>query len=244
MSNELTVPQNSGAVAEPATSDLPGGVEQGGFASLPANSARKAEIEAIMRSDFARYEDEGLDKEYRALLQAEIEAVNPDAGTPTAPTPADNARTLLCSSQAGQKLVYEWERMGGFRTHLANVQKDIGAIVRDLGNNRVQRVFLERFNRSVPVAAEVALIDEIASGALGYVAQATQGEIDLFKTTPAGKLLAQEWGTYVPEKVATLRARAARMTERMDEDDAADFWDWFSELETPVIMKIYRRMAG
>ncbi|MEI9414727.1 hypothetical protein [Mesorhizobium sp. Cs1321R2N1] len=243
MSNDLITSQNSGAVAEPATSDLPGGVEQGGFASLPANSARKAEIEAIMRSDFSRYEDEGLDKEYRALIQAEIEAVNPDAGTPTAPTPADTARNSLCSSAAGQKLVYEWERMGGFGTHLANVQKDIGAIVRSVGGNREQRVFIETFSRSVPHSVEIALMDEFASG-IPYVQPAGQAEIDIFSKTPAGKLLVQEWGSYAPEKVAIMRTRTLRLVQAMDEDDAADFWAWFDGLETATIMKIFRQLAG
>src|SRR5689334_12341135 len=106
MSNELIKTENPGAGgAGPATDEGgAGGAGQGGFASLPANATRKAEIEAIMRTDFARYEDEGLDKEYRALLQGELEAANPEAGNPTAPMPADASRTVLCSSLEGQKL--------------------------------------------------------------------------------------------------------------------------------------------
>lgn len=246
MANELTISENSGAASGPATSEgNTGGAGQGGFASLPANPTRKAEIEAIMKTDFARYEDEGLDKEYLALLQGEIEAVNPDAGNPTAPAPANDVRTLLCGSQAGQKLVYEWERAGGFKAHLENVQREVGAIVKGVGGNREQRAFMERFSRSVPAGAELAMMDEIASGAPGYVQPASAAEVAAFASAgPAGKLMVSEWGSDAPTKVAILRSRAQRMNGYMDEDDAADFWAWFEDLDTAHITKIYRKLAG
>lgn len=245
MSNELTVSENSGAgSASPATGEgLAGGVARVGYASLPADPARKAEIEAIMKTDFHRYESDGLDKEYRALLQGEIEAVNPEAGNPTAPMPADASRTVLCSSQEGQKLVWEWERMGGFRMILAGVQKDVGEIVKEAGNNLHQRAFMERFVQSVPPAVEVALMDEFASGA-PWAPPASHGEIDLFASMPAGKIMVQLWGAEAAERVGILRKRAARLVDSLTEDEEADLWAWFDGLDTHVITKIYRKMAG
>ncbi|TPJ85520.1 hypothetical protein FJ434_16475 [Mesorhizobium sp. B2-5-13] len=244
MANELTVSQNSGAELEqaPATSDLAAG-DQGGFASLPADASRKAVIQAIMRTDIDRYYAEGLDREYAALLQAETEGGNPDAGNPTAPMPADDARVSLCSSQAGQKLVYEWERMGGFKAHLSNVQKDVGAIVRETGNNRAQRVFMEEFSRSVPQSVEIAIMDEVASGR-PYVQPAGQAEIDIFANRPAGKILVQSWGSEAPEKVAILRTRALRIVQSISEDDAACLWAWLDDQDTAVVVKIFRQLAG
>ncbi|TGR22404.1 MULTISPECIES: hypothetical protein [unclassified Mesorhizobium] len=245
MSNEIVISENPGAAgAGSATGEgLTGGAARVGFASLPADPTRKAEIEAVMRSDFARYESEGLDQEYAALLQGEIEAANPDAGKPTAPMPADASRATLCSSVEGQRLVYDWSRDGAFQTRLANVQKDVGEIVREAGNNRRQRAFMERFTQEVPAAVEVALMDEFATGA-PWSTPASSGEIDLFATTPAGKIMVQHWGAEAAEKVGVLRQRAARLTDMLDEDSAADLWAWFENLDTHVITKIYRKMAG
>jgi hypothetical protein len=229
---------------EPATSDLAGGVERAGFASLPADSARKAEIEAIMRTDFDRYESEGLDREYRALIEAEIVAVDPNAGNPTQAMAAADSRIQLCGSVEGQNLVMAWEQMGGFNTHLNNVQNHVGKLVRNIGDNRAQRAFMERFDRSVPDAARLAVYDEIAAGAPTFVQPATEGEVAKFATTPAGKAMVDEWGSDAAENVAKLRARAARLTEQMYEDEAEDFWDWFEDLGTDTIITIYRRMAG
>ncbi|RWM04567.1 MAG: hypothetical protein EOR68_02855 [Mesorhizobium sp.] len=244
MSNELTISNPGAGSAGPAT-DVggAGGAGQGGFASLPPNATRKAEIEAIMRTDFARYEDEGLDKEYRALLQGELEAANPERANPVAPMPADASRTVLCGSVEGQKLVSEWERMGGFRVILAGVQKDVGEIVKEAGNALHQKAFMERFSLSVPVEVEVALMDEFASG-VPWAPPASQGEIDLFATTAAGKIMVQLWGAEAAEKVGILRKRAARLVDALTEDEEADLWAWFGGLDTHVITKAYRKLAG
>ncbi|RWB77484.1 MAG: hypothetical protein EOQ50_05350 [Mesorhizobium sp.] len=245
MSNDLVISENPGAGgAGSATGEgLTGGAARVGFASLPANPTRKAEIEAIMRADFDRYESEGLDQEYRALLQGEMEAVNPEAGTPTAPMPVEASRMVLCSSQEGQKLVYEWERMGGFRTVLAGVQKDVGEIVKEAGSALRQRSFMERFTQSVPAAVEVALMDEFASGT-PWAPPASQAEVDLFATTPAGKIMVQHWGAEAAERVGILRKRAARLVDSLTEDEEADLWAWFGGLDTHVITKVFRTMAG
>ncbi|CDX58573.1 conserved hypothetical protein [Mesorhizobium plurifarium] len=245
MSNELTISENSGAATGPATGEGgAAGAMQEVTASIPANASRKAEIEAVMKTDFDLYESSGMAAEYRALLQAEVEAANPEAGNPTAPMPADASRTLLCGSLAGQQLVYAWERMGGFNVHLQNVQRTVGDIVRGAGNNLRQRYVMETFSKSVSVAAECALMDEIASGAPTFIPPASDAEVSMFRATPAGTQMVSEWGKDAPEKVAILRARAQRMTGYMDPDDAADFWAWFQTLETPMIVQIYRKMAG
>ncbi|TIL43412.1 hypothetical protein [Mesorhizobium sp.] len=197
-----------------------------------------------MRTDFAAYENTGLSREYLEILEAEQAEINPDSVNPTRPMDADRSRNSMCSSEAGRKLVSDWEQMGGFRVHLGNVQRDVGEMVRAAGGNREQRIFLENFSRSVPMGAEIALIDEIAAGRGLYVAPASSAEIKLFASTPAGRTLMEEWGSVAAERVAMLRSRAARMTANMSEDESADFWTWFDNLEPGPVAAIFRKLAG
>ncbi|MER9936140.1 hypothetical protein [Mesorhizobium sp. M0088] len=244
MSNELTISENSGAASgSSATEGLTGGGERAGFASLPVNPTRKAEIASIMATDIHRYYDEKLDREYAALLEAERAEINPDLVNPTRPMDAEQSRNSLCSSEAGRRLVSDWDELGGFRAHLANVQRDAADMVRPLGGNREQRVFMERFDRHVPEPARYAVYAEIASGTL-YATPASPAEVKHFATTSAGKLLVAEWGSSAPERVAMLRARAKRMTDAMTEEDADEFWTWFDELPPATAMSIFRKMAG
>jgi hypothetical protein len=245
MSNELTISGNPGAAgAGSATGEgLTTGAERAG-ASLPAGTGRKAEIERAMREDFDAYESSGMAAEYRQILQDEIEAANPNAGVPTTPLSPDAARAALCSSVEGQRLVYDWSRDGAFPTRLANVQRDIGEIVREAGNALRQRHFMERFSQNVPVAVEVALMDEIATGAPSWVRPASQAEIDLFAVKPAGKALVQFWGDEAPQRVAILRTRALRLVERLDEDAAADLWAWLDGLDNAMVMKIFGKLSN
>lgn len=245
MSTEIAVSEKSGAGgAGSATDGLASRGGQAGFASLPANPVRKAEIEHLMRSDFARYENEGLSREYQALLEAEQMEVDPDSLPATRPLAADVSRTEMCGSEAGRKLVSAWDQMGGFSAHLANVQRDVGEMVRSIGTVRAQRAFMERFDRDVPIAARLALYDEIAAGRNAYVEPATPGQVKHFAATPAGAILVAEWGSWAPEKVAMLRSRAARLQASMDEDDAFTFWDWFDHLEAGPVVAIFRNLAG
>jgi hypothetical protein len=86
-------------------------------------------------------------------------------------------------------------------------------------------------------------MDEIATGAPTWVQPATSGEVELFKTTVAGKMLADMWKGDAPELVGTLRARARRLNDVLG-DDAADLWEWLDSLPSPVVIKIFSKMAG
>ena len=244
MSNELTISENSGAApGGPATSEgLATGAEQAG-ASLPAGAGRKAEILRAMSTDIDRYYAEGLDREYAQILEAEQVEVNPDAVAPTRPMDADESRIALCGSDAGRRLVSDWESMGGFKAHLANVQRTASDIVRTVGGNREQRVFMEHFDREIPEAARYSVYAEIASGAPTFVVPASPAEVDKFKATPAGGALVAEWGSDSAEMVAILRSRARRLNDTMSEDDAHEFWFWLDGLEPAQAAAIFRKMA-
>lgn len=244
MSNDIVTTSDSGAERWTATENLSTGPTSGDASPRVSSPGRKAEIEMIRATDFDLYESQGLDREYRAILEQELVAADPGAGNPTESMPADMSRNALCGSVEGQKLVRDWDRMGGFNTHLANVQKDAGAIVRAVGDNRAQRAFMERFDRSVPEAARLAVYDEIASGPPTFVVPATDSEVRLFAKTEAGAALVAEWGSDTPERVATLRKRAANLNERMYDDEAESFWSWLENLDPSAAKAVFRKLAG
>ncbi|TPJ50632.1 hypothetical protein [Mesorhizobium sp. B2-6-4] len=244
MSNELTTSENPGAAgAGSATGEgLTTGAEQAGFASLPAGAGRKAEIQHVMRTDIDRYYADGMDREYAQILQSEQATINPDSVNPTQPMDAEQSRISLCSSDAGRRLVSDWDEMGGFRAHLVNVQRTASDIVRTIGGNREQRVFMEHFDRDVPETARIATYAEIAAGP-AYVMPATPNEVKSFEATPAGSVLVAEWGSDAAQNVAQLRARAKRLTDALDEDDAHEFWFWLDEQTPATAAAIFRKLV-
>lgn len=123
-----------------------------------ATATRKSEIEKVMRADIDRCFREGLDRELAGLIEDEEAEADPDIGDPTSPMAPDVSRNALCGSHARQALVDEWTSLGGLRPHLEAVQRDVGGIVRELGDNRSQRVFMAKFDRDVPEAARYAML--------------------------------------------------------------------------------------
>ena len=246
MSNELAHYQDLGGMAESFPENLPGAVEtrRPVASGRPASGSRKAEIEQIMNTDFARYESEGLNREYLAILESEMLQVDPDAGTPTRPMLANESRNQLAETPAGMKLVMSWERMGGFATHLANAQKSAGEIVRSIGGNRAQRAFMERLDRELPEGARMALYNELSAGANMFAPPAGSAEIAAFAKTAAGAVLVPEWGTQAAEKVTVIRKRASRLVENMDDFEEYEFWEWFEGLDTEIATTIIRKFAG
>lgn len=244
MANDIIISNSGAGGVASVPEQLPGSVAQhDGVASrTPQPASRKAEIEAIMRTDFDRY-DRDYRNEYQQILEDELAGADPDSGNPTRPMAVDVSRASLCGSAAGQRLVMDWERMGGFGTHLANVQRTAGEIVRSVGGNREQRVFLENFSREVSTDAEAAIMDELATGAPSFVLPASDGEVKLFASTQAGKEMVAEWGIHAPDKVAQIRQRAQRLTTTMSAEDAEDFWFWFEGLDVATVKNIYKRMV-
>lgn len=246
MSNDIVVHEDPGAGREgPATDSHAGGVGGAGLASSPvADLARMAEIDAIMRTDFSRYEREGLDREMLALMQAQIEADNPDAGTPTVPMAVDMSRSVMQQTAEGRRLVDEWTKWGGFGPRLGIAQKHAGEIVRAIGGTREQRVFLENFGRDVPEAARIEVYSELSAGPPTFVTQASPQEVSLFAKTPVGKALVAEWGPNAADHVAVLRFRAERLMGAIYEDEADTFWDWLEGLDSKVVATIFKKMAA
>lgn len=238
MSNDLIQSETSGAAGVgPATEDLPGGGEGHGFASGAPTAARRAEIHRIRNTDIDRYFAEGLDREELGHIKSEMGQV-----TPTDPMDWQESRNEMSTTPDGAKIAYEWDGMGGFKLHLGRVQERVGAMVRDLGNDRSQRVFMESFDRSLSDRARYVIYDEIAAGAPSFVTPASEADLERFGSNPVGSELLEEWGTDAPQKVAAVWRRVERLKEQLG-DEANDFFTWFETLSPGQAKAIVGRVV-
>ena len=232
----------SGAASSglPATGGLAGGWSEQGAASpgLPS-SARKAEIEAVMKSDFDLYQ-RTMSREYRAILEAEQEEIAPDTVDPLRPMHWEDARGELSQSHAGLALIRDWEGMGGFRRQHEYAQAGAKEIVKGFETVREQRAFMERFDRDLPESARYAIYAAIASGKPSYYEPANQTVVAEFTQTDVGRDLAKEWGHDAPAKIGLLRKRMERLFEVISYEDQVEFRDWFDALPKGQITTVIR----
>lgn len=229
MSNDL-VQSNSGAAVsgEAATESLPGG--GGSDASHAPSAARRAEIDRVRRTDIDRYFAEGMDREELSYLRAEL-----GQETVTDPLPVEQARAELSATPDGARIVSEWERMGGFKLQLQRVQSAVGRMIRNMGDDRAQLAFVERFDRALSDRAQAVVYDEIVAGAPTWADPASTSDLERFASSPVGAELLDEWGSDGPVRVATVWNRVNRLRDALD-DEADDFFRWFDDL-SPVEAK-------
>lgn len=235
MSNELVV---SGSSFTPA-------VETGGV--MPSadgpefmrtySPERKAEIERIRDTDINRYFAEGLDRELLAMMREDTGEVGP-----TDPMPVETSRSLMSETPEGARLVMDWERMGGFRHQLAQIQKTVGGMVRDLGGAREQRVFMERFDRALPEPIRYAIYNQLAMGVPSFVVPVEKAQVDEFARHEVGADLVREWGSDAPETIAKIWKRMDNLRAAIG-DDFELFSDWFNNLDKPQMRRVLQFIA-
>jgi hypothetical protein len=187
--------------------------------------ARRAEIERIRTTDIDRYFAEGLDKELLSYIRE-------DLGADNALDFLDHreSRQQLSESKAGRKLVLDWERSGGFQTRLAFVQKSVAGLVSSLGDEREQRAFMERFDRSVPEEIRYLIFDLIADNLSGgYVTPATPAEIKAFEESgsPSPEIV-KEWGSEAPERLARIWRKIEYM--KLTRADLSPIFEWLNAI--------------
>lgn len=241
MSNELTI-SNSPAPASssgPVDSGFSHGNDNGSAAVIHGDLAtRKAEIEQIMRSDFHRYEMEYAG-EYLQILKEEMGEIRVTDLMHT-----DASRSEMTKTEAGRELVRAWDRYGGFRTHLETVQKEVTGLVSSLGNERAQRAFMERFDRSLSEPIRYAIYQTIAMGAPTFVVPANDADMTVFAENQVGKELVSEWGTDAPTKVATIWKRCDAVLEHLSEHEQFAVMAWFGKLPDEQMKTICKMLAG
>lgn len=232
----------SGAASSglPATGGLAGGWSGEGAASpgIPS-SARKAEIERVMKEDFDLY-DRTMSREYRAILEAEQEELAPDTVDPLRPMHWEDARGELSQTNAGRALVSDWERMGGFRRQHEYAQAGAREIVKGFDTIREQRAFMERFDRDLPESARYAIYAVLASGLPSYSEAANQTVVAEFTQTDVGRELANEWGHDAPAKIGLFRKRIERLFETISPEDEHEFRDWLDGLPKKQIITVIK----
>ncbi|WP_154720411.1 hypothetical protein [Ciceribacter sp. T2.26MG-112.2] len=241
MSNELAI-SNSPAPAPssgPVDSGFSHGNDNGSAAVIHGDLAtRKAEIEQIMRTDFHRYEME-YSREYLQILKTEMGEVSA-----TDLMAVDESRNQMTQTEAGRELVRSWERYGGFKAHLSNVQKQVSGLVSALGNERAQRAFMERFDRSLPEPIRYAIYENIALGAPTFVVPAADEDMTVFAEDAVGKALVSEWGSDAATKVATIYKRCDAVLENLNEHEQFAVMAWFGNLPDAQMKTICKLLAG
>lgn len=224
---------NSGAAegGTPSTEYAPTG-GSGGFASPAASAGRRAEIEAIMRSDIESYHAQGLDREYAAILANDVAEVDPDKFDAARPMHWEDGRRDLSLSALGRALVQEWSEHGAFRPRYERVQKEALDVVRAIGaSNRERLVFTENFDRCLTEGTRLAVYREIAAGAPGYVEPVDEDGLWKFGKGDVGQELLGEWGTDAPVRVATFWMRVNRLKQMAGSEGFREFCEWFDLLK-------------
>ncbi|MDE4620637.1 hypothetical protein [Sinorhizobium meliloti] len=196
---------------------------------------RRAEIERIRDTDIERYFAEGLDRELLAITREELGDVGP-----TEPMQADVSRSLMCKTEEGRELVRSWDSLGGFRMQLERLQRQVGSLVKEVGSDRHQRAFMERFDRSLPEPVRYAIYESLAMGPPTYVQPVSRDAVKEFTAGTIGADLVAEWGAWAPELIATIWKRVDMLKQRIGDDGMEDFKDWFgtlSDFETKAVLR-------
>ncbi|XNY07193.1 hypothetical protein ACMFL9_27365 [Sinorhizobium meliloti] len=200
---------------------------------------RRAEIERIRDTDIERYFAEGLDKELLSITREELGEVGP-----TEPMQADVSRSLMCETEEGRELVRSWESLGGFRMQLQRLQGQVGSLVKQMGSDRHQRAFMERFDRALPEPVRYRVYEALAMGPPTYVEPATREAVKEFTAGAVGAELAAEWGIWAPEMIATIWKRVENLKQQIGDDGMEDFKVWFGSLPDPEAKAVLRFISG
>ncbi|TAV04040.1 hypothetical protein ELI39_01445 [Rhizobium ruizarguesonis] len=235
MTRELVQFEGSNAPASDGGAALP---EAEGQAFISRSTGRRAEIEHIRNTDFDRYERENLARELIALTEVET-----GTAAPTVPMPAEVSRSQMLETPEGAQFVMDMERFGGFRTQLQRLQGAIGGLVRDLGDERAQRVFMERFDRSFPEPLRYTIYNHLVIGVPSFVVPVTADKVKEFAAGDPGRELVREWGSDAPETIAKIWKRVENLKAAIGEDGMDIFKDWFNSLEIPHMKRVLQFIA-
>ncbi|MBX5148062.1 hypothetical protein [Rhizobium lentis] len=238
MTRELAQFEGSNTPAPDGGNVLPE-AESRAFARVsPDPGARRAEIEHIRNTDFDRYERENLARELVTLTEHET-----GKATPTAPMPVEMSRSQMLETPEGAQFVMDMERFGGFRTQLQRLQSAIGGMVRDLGDERAQRVFMERFDRSFPEPLRYSIYNQMVMGVPSFVVPVAADRVKEFAAAEPGRELVREWGSDAPETIAKIWKRIENLKAVIGEDGMDIFKDWFNSLEIPHMKRVLQFIA-
>lgn len=191
-----------------------------------AGGSRMDEIDAVMLSDIVRYRREAMDAERLQLLKDERGEI-----VPTEPLPAKESQKQLSATEAGRSLIKEWTSRGRtFEVSLAAAQREAGKFVRSLGDDRAQRAFMERFDRSMPELLRFSIYEMLLScGDNAHVKPADEEGVEHFCEDTAGAALVAKWGREAPVKIARIWKRSEYL-KMLTGDDISPLLAWYETL--------------
>jgi hypothetical protein len=196
------------------------GAAEGGSGIGVSGGMSRQDIEHIRNTDFDRYEREGLSNKLVSMDRIE----RGDVVSMAAP----EARSQMESTAAGRELVQSWMGTGGFEPRLKELQQNVSAAIRDIGDTRAQRVFVERFDRAIPQDAQYAVYEVISTRAPDYPEPATADEVEQFRQDPVAGKMADRWGDETPAKLARIMWRVDRLQEMAGE--IGPLMQWYETL--------------
>ncbi|MBB3288752.1 MULTISPECIES: hypothetical protein [unclassified Rhizobium] len=231
MSNDLVV--SSGALP---TADNPS--SEAHHVPPSTSSLTRAEIERIRDTDIDRYFAEGLDRRLLRITAAEMGSTEP-----TEFMPVNESRSAMMETSEGAQLVMQLERMGTFNHQIQQIQNTIASFVRDLGDHRHQKAFMERFDQAIPEAVRYRIYMQIAMGAPSFVVPVGDDDIEHFSSKEAGKSLVSEWGSRAAEGIAIVWKRMDYLHAEIGSEPMGFVVDWFESLVPSLQKRLLKFIA-
>jgi len=210
------------------------------IAPADMGGGRIAEIEHVRNTDIDRYWREGLDKEYGHYLRDSMGQV-----APTDHMDAKESHQRLSATEAGQALVRQWSSSGrSFEASLVAAQREAGKFVRALGDDRAQRAFMERFDRSMPELLRFSIyVMLITCGDNAFVRPADAEGIAHFSQDTAGAALVEKWASDAGMKIARIwrRAEYLKMLTGGEIEPLMNWYDQLTDKEATSVLEYAAR---
>jgi hypothetical protein len=191
-----------------------------------------------MRTDRARYEREGHDARFLALLRER-------EGTDEAPAEAEAWRATpeQARRDLSPEVVAELERTGNFADGLRGLQDEIMDMLASVNEGGQLNDFVAAFE-GLPDRLQHAVELELARGPMTFAPLASDADIAALEALEEGPALLEAWGGAAPRKLGVACARYQRVKSGLSAADAAHL-DYFVDHATPVERAaIFWHLAG
>lgn len=189
-------------------------------AKVDAKSAELLALEKRIQNDRAGYfKDEKAQERYRQLLASSGEQMAPAGGDNWRASPG-HARAQLPPG-----LVAEWGEDFASSLHRAQDKAAIVAGALDAREFVVAQVSFE----TLPTAGQVAIYSELGRNSPGYVAPASDTDLNSFrKGVPGADALIEMWGRGARRKVGIFLDAVQRISDRLTDPEKDQFQFWWN----------------
>ena len=95
----------------------------------------------------------------------------------------------------------------------------------------------------MPNNVQVSVFREIALEPSGKAKSASQGDIEAFSDTRAGKYLVDRWDNRAAQKVGLINQRIDRIGAQLNDDEFERLWNWIDSLNAEELAGVYLMLA-